>query len=66
MDGHVIKQYTGYMLRPDGIYKFRKQLKRVRYAIVKKEFITNDIEEIAEYITGEKLQYSKWNTFKKY
>jgi hypothetical protein len=61
-DGKV-KSFKGYMLRPDGLYEFTKELKRLNYSIVGKQKLTDDIDKISEILFGKVYPYQKWNTF---
>jgi hypothetical protein len=61
-DGKV-KSFKGYMLRPDGLYEFTKELKRLNYSIVGKQKLTDDINKISEILFGKVYPYQKWNTF---
>ena len=61
-DGKV-KQFKGYMLRPDGLYEFTKEMKRTNYSIVNRRKVTDDIDKISETLFGEVHPYSDWNTF---
>lgn len=58
-------KFTGYMLRPDGLYKIVKEMKKVNYKIMDRQLIAESAEDMAKVIFGESLPFSEWNTFKK-
>ena len=58
-------KFTGYMLRPDGLYKIVKEMKKVNYKIMDRQLIAETAEDMAQAIFGEALPFSEWNTFKK-
>jgi hypothetical protein len=60
--GKLIK-FNGYMLRPDGLYRFTKQLKRSNYSITDRDFVTSDLDEISKILFGKSVPYSEWNTY---
>lgn len=64
IDGKLTR-FKGYMLRPDGLYEFTKELKKKNYAITDKHKITEDLGQISQLLFGEVLPYSKWNTYEK-
>jgi hypothetical protein len=59
------EKYSGYMLRPDGLYKFIKVLKKINYKIESKELVAQTAEEMSQVLFGESLPFEKWNTFSK-
>jgi hypothetical protein len=56
-------KFKGYMLRPDGLYVFTKQLKRTNYTIIDREFLTAELDQISQILFGMAVPYSKWNTY---
>jgi hypothetical protein len=60
--GKAIK-FKGYMLRPNGLYSFTKQLKRLNYAIMDRAFVTGNVDQISEILFGRVVPYSEWNTY---
>jgi hypothetical protein len=58
-------KFTGYMLRPDGLYKIVKEMKKVNYKIMDRQLIAESAEDMSKAIFGEALPFSEWNTFKK-
>jgi hypothetical protein len=58
-------KFTGYMLRPDGLYKIVKEMKKVNYKIMDRQLIAESAEDMAKAIFGQPLPFSEWNTFKK-
>lgn len=59
------KTRTKYTLRPDGIYKLKKELQKTAYKTVEREFVTDDLLEISKILFGFEMEYKDWNTFKK-
>jgi len=57
--------YTGFMLRPDGLYKIRKALAKTKYKIVDRQLIAETPEEISEFLFGKSLPFNQWDTFEK-
>jgi hypothetical protein len=63
-DGKLVK-FKGYMLRPDGLYEFTKQLKKTNFSIVDRRKVTDDLDRISEILFGKVYPYAEWNTFLK-
>ena len=61
----VLTNFKGYMLRPDGLYQFTKEFKKVNYKIVDRQKITDDLDEISSVLFGKAYPYSEWNTYEK-
>lgn len=59
------ERYSGYMLRPDGLFKIVKALKRTNYKIESRELIAQTAEDISKILFGKSLPFEKWNTFSK-
>lgn len=62
--GDEVTSFKGYMLRPDGLYEFTKQKKRLNFAITDRRKVTDDIGEISRILFGESHPYEEWNTYK--
>lgn len=60
-----ISRFKGYMLRPEGLYEFTKELKKTNYSITNRRFVTDDPNRIAEILFGKAFPYSEWNTYEK-
>ena len=63
--GGTLTQFKGYMFRPDGIYQFTKELKKINYKIVDRKLIADTIPEISDILFGKNYPYAKWNTYEK-
>jgi hypothetical protein len=61
--GGQVKSFKGYMLRPDGLYEFTKQMKRLNFAITDRRKVTDDINEISRVLFGKVYPYHLWNTY---
>jgi len=61
-DGKV-KSFKGYMLRPDGLYEFTKEMKRLNFAITDRQKVTDDLDRISEILFGKVYPYEQWNTY---
>lgn len=60
-----LDKFKGYMLRPDGLYEFTKEMKRTNFSIVDRRKVTDNIDEVSKILFGEVYPYSEWNTFLK-
>ena len=61
----TVTQFNGYMFRPDGIYQFTKELKKINYKIVDRKLIADTIPKISDILFGKNYPYVKWNTYEK-
>ena len=64
VDGKL-KKFKGYMLRPDGLYQFTKEMKKINWAITDRQMVTGDVDRISEIVFGKVHPYTEWNTFLK-
>jgi hypothetical protein len=60
-----LTKFKVYMLRPDGLYAFTKELKRLNYSITDRSKVTDNIGKISEILFGREVPYSEWNTYEK-
>ena len=58
-------KFKGYMLRPEGLYEFTKELKRTNYAITDRRMVTDDPAKISQVLFGKTVPYTEWNTYEK-
>ena len=61
----ALTQFKGYMLRPDGLYQFTKEMKKVNYKITDRQKLTDDLDQISLILFGKVYPYEQWNTFEK-
>lgn len=61
----VLTQFKGYMLRPDGLYQFTKEMKKVNYKITDRQKLTDDLAQISLILFGKAYPYEQWNTYEK-
>lgn len=62
--GGKLKSFKGYMLRPDGLYEFTKEMKRINFAITDRRKVTDEVDQISEVLFGRVYPYKLWNTYK--
>jgi len=60
-----LKKFKGYMLRPDGLYEFTKEKKKLNYSIVDRRKLTDSIGEISKILFGKSIPYAEWNTYER-
>jgi hypothetical protein len=60
-----LAKFKGYMLRPDGLYEFTKEKKKVNFSIVDRRKVTDNIDQISKILFGQVVPYSEWNTYEK-
>ena len=61
----VLTQFKGYMLRPDGLYQFTKEMKKINYKITDRQKLTDDLDQISLILFGKVYPYQNWNTYEK-
>lgn len=61
----VLTHFKGYMLRPDGLYQFTKEMKKINYKITDRQKLTDDLDQISVVLFGKVYPYEQWNTYEK-
>jgi len=61
----VLTHFKGYMLRPDGLYQFTKEMKKINYKIMDRQKLTDDLDQISLILFGKVYPYQQWNTYEK-